>query len=609
MALVPYARQQLAQWINDLGNDVDDQQRAGEPGSLVTFAFRQTDEQAWHRATAVAVRDPHTQGLYLQCVDGVARGMSLEFPQRGIQFSDFRIDMTRISAEYLAAVTKCQAFSLQAFQQVVQAHTAQLGAQQDAIQRYEERICFEQDRLHEEQERVQQERAELIAKQDAFNTEMLNGRRALFDLQESVKATEREVRQRQEDLQRASATDKLQLQERIQEAKTKLQAEQQAIRTKKAELRESEKAILVKEQDLQKQLEDLTAKQQRIEAANAATLRSLEERKLQLSGARRAVADREVEVERRAQALKNRETAANVRHEEALSHREAVAGIRPDVLVPPHQTSVSSIDPTVLATQIAQAVAVALLPLLQKSQAQPPAPVVHDVDAFDHSQKQDQGATDVDDPSSCQTAMLRWKRRDAALDYEQRATSAFLGVDLPKSTFEAAWRRRLALPANRPAHYGQIAEDMVSRLLLAYDAVLAIPETQFRAKYIAYKNLRVSLEAASKLRLTLSGCPASAYGKFDADVSEARAKNRRGPSYKSLDTIVSAVMAKHPATKNGVQTQRRVSTHRPQSSHSFRKGSTPVSNGGNSNNNKPRSRASSRTSSRRSSPSSEKESD
>jgi septal ring factor EnvC (AmiA/AmiB activator) len=69
---------------------------------------------------------------------------------------------------------------------------------------------------------------------------------------------------------------------RVAEAKSKLQAEQKSIAAKKTQLQAAEKATIAQEQTLATKILELDNQKKAFETESAATLRALEERKLQL---------------------------------------------------------------------------------------------------------------------------------------------------------------------------------------------------------------------------------------------------------------------------------------------------------------------------------------
>jgi hypothetical protein len=630
--LVPYDRQQLQEWALSLGADVDDQVASGDIGSVITLAIRHNDSSQWGRARAVALRDNIGQ-LQLRIVDGTGKGHYISFPHRGLQFADIKVDqfaaahdfnnivrsMTSWTSESMRQLLAATSLLHQQGQQNLAAATAQhqqaLDADAASLQRIELRLEAERARLDDERKALEADRHDLLRKRDDLTSEIIAAHADITSQKANLQLMEAATLKHKQELDAADDARKLELAEIIAKEKATIaqaQADLSAAQ-KKAKARATDIDKL--EAKLQADIAALEAKQASIQHDYELRLKYLEERKLELSSTKKQLAQSTAAVDSRTLALDQREALLK-QQEEALQRKLAALEANARHVPPsqPQPQPQQHHDPVALATVIAQAVAASLAPLLQQHQRPsgsgtvPARPVDDDIASASGSvvaiDPNDVAATDQEDEAACLRAISRWQKRDRALEYEQRATSAFLCLEGGKAHFEAEWRRRLQLSAlNRP-HMTVTVNEHISRLLCAYDSLVAAAGSSPKAVYLAHKTMRLTIEAATKCRLTLAAAPAAAYTMLDAEVLDARNKNRRGLPYRSLDAIVAKVIAKHPPAKNG---DRRGSRNRGNRGSSNNNNTNTGSNGdfrrGSRRNDKGNgSRRSSRANSRKASP-------
>lgn len=84
------------------------------------------------------------------------------------------------------------------------------------------------------------------------------------------------------------------------------------------------------------------------------------------------------------------------------------------------------------------------------------------------------GATDEESEHSCRNAPSWWEQKEKYLDFNDRATSAFLADKLSPENFEEAWRRRLKLKPSSKDFLNPLVEDMLRRLRFTLRVVFLV---------------------------------------------------------------------------------------------------------------------------------------
>ncbi len=470
--------------------------KAGSTAPL-RLEWRYNGTNDWKESSAIAKIDK--DGLYLSLISGAHSGEDVGFPQPKIEYRTVDLSSAAVIATSVAATAASQADQQRAISSHVDANA--MASRQLVHQQYD----------------IDDQKQALAARDLELNAE------------------------------------KGALQGQWQVALTKLQADREALATHR-------ERTLADIESAQNDLADASAAQRNVLNATISELRKT------------LIANKAD-----AEAKKQENEAATKQFESKVERLEAIMlGNQMDYesAKKARKAAESSTAAQPTATQLtelmAKAISSSLNPLLARladlegprTHASKKKHTVHNVDESDNSDDETlttnadeaRHATDVDDPTSCKNACTRWCQRDKDLEHQERATSAFLCVEGGRPLFETEWRRRLAVKPAAPEYHSVMVNDTIDRLLCAFDLLAASRDCvrDAKLKYLAHKNMRLNIEAAVKLRLTLNGADGTSFPILAAKIRSARNANRRGKvAYVSMDTIFTDIMAKQKKKEFG----------------------------------------------------------
>jgi hypothetical protein len=484
----------------------------------------------------------------LELVDGAGAGSRVEFPSRGLEYRSLQLvdvlqRQTALVARTVGNVTQQTAFN---------ANT------QEQLAERENQIAIIEDDLRKQRAEWHNELLQLNAARDALDARREKNEEELFELQKQILAAngaekerlakkEQELTQLRTELLQESRKTRQQSEERQQKSIKEINVLQKQLLAQSTALAEAAQALKSSQSDhqaqtqedhasLQQQQQILLSQQKQVFEKQAQTNKQVLE---QLKRDQQLALDKLVESQRTMMAQ-----MASAHPPQPPAAPGMPAPTEMDRILPLLMTLAAKVDSLQARVDNRNAPA----GTTQPAQSAPSGDMASFVAAIRGDT--DEGyATDPNNEESCKKSLAFWTTTDRRLESTEQATSHMLSTELSRTTFEAEWRRRLRPRPSGPEYHYQLVEDMLVRLLSAFDCAAIHFADSPIAEYNVRKALRLALEAATRLRLTLQGVDSKAFPAFTEALRKARMKNRsKKAAIEGLDCTFTLIAAKHAQT-------------------------------------------------------------